>query len=151
MTNKMSFAKYGHPEAPDFEYSGDFTSKINQARFYYHWVRYITLPEANKVGGVYKSAAMKRLNQTRKDLRRALGKKPRRMEAHLETTIAGIPCGVYVSDCGEDVTILDRHGYQANWLADKATREDYDRIYAMIDEAREESALNYELYRRGIA
>jgi len=71
----------------------------------------------------------------------------------VETTIAGIPCLVVCTgyspgrpgrlygppeNCYEaepdelEWEIYDRKGYLADWLAEKTTNEDEDRIYALL-------------------
>lgn len=50
----------------------------------------------------------------------------------LETTIAGIPCTVVVHDAEPDLfgyTVYDRRGRRADWLEDKITDADEQRIY----------------------
>ena len=97
-----------------------------------------------------KSMAMTLLNKARQ---RLSGKPPAEtFEAHFETTVCGIPCGVYVERyCPEEVIrgcmsqridppdpeeiefrILDRKGYVADWLANKMTMKDIDRIEDLI-------------------
>ena len=43
-----------------------------------------------------------------------------------ETTVAGIPCKVLFT--GDEFTILDRHGYPAEWIEKKLTKDDVERL-----------------------
>ena len=55
----------------------------------------------------------------------------------MNATISGIPCLIKAGDDGLEV--LDRKGYQAAWLARKATAEDWKRIEeAWFDRMQEE-------------
>ncbi len=105
--------------------------------------------------GAGKSAAMSKLNKARAALRHAVnGTKPqKRLCADFVTTVAGIPCGVVVTDyvaarpwkqhtfagagpgdCDppeyEDVEwrLVDGDGYPAGWLEEKLNDDDATRI-----------------------
>jgi len=105
--------------------------------------------------GAGKSAAMSKLNTARAALRHAVnGTKPqKRLCADFVTTVAGIPCGVVVTDyvaarpwkqhtfagagpgdCDppeyEDVEwrLVDSKGYPAGWLEEKLNDDDATRI-----------------------
>jgi len=105
--------------------------------------------------GAGKSAAMSKLNKARAALRHAVnGTKPqKRLCADFVTTVAGIPCGVVVTDyvaarpwkqhtfagagpgdCDppeyEDVEwrLVDGDGYPAQWLEEKLNDDDATRI-----------------------
>lgn len=63
--------------------------------------------------------------------------------ADFTTRIDGIPCGIKIDSIYEDwdfperrwpvveFTVLDRKGYVADWLANKMTDSDIDRIYEL--------------------
>lgn len=105
---------------------------------------------ANKGIGVSKSVAMSLLWKAR---HRLAGKPPvESFNAHFETTVCGIPCGVYVWHyIAEEVIrgslsqridppepeeigfiVLDRNGRKADWLQKKMTSVDQEKIEEMI-------------------
>ena len=105
---------------------------------------------AKGISFLSKSMAMTLLNKARQ---RLSGKPPAEVfEAHFETTVCGIPCGIRVSyyvpeqmirgcmstqidppDPEEiEFMVLDRSGYVADWLANKMTMKDIDRIEDLI-------------------
>lgn len=105
---------------------------------------------AKGISFLSKSMAMTLLNKARQ---RLSGKPPAEtFEAHFETTVCGIPCGVYVERyCPEEVIrgcmsqridppdpeeiefrILDRKGYVAEWLEAKMSDKDFYKIRDMI-------------------
>ena len=52
-----------------------------------------------------------------------------------DSTVAGIPCGIYIIDADElEFGVLDRKGYEAPWLYDKLTYSDKLRIGGEIIE-----------------
>jgi hypothetical protein len=84
-----------------------------------------------------------------------------------ESTIAGIPCQIAVTDCDivkgsysynapsdmdyygyEDIEwiVLDRKGYVANWLSKKTTSQDEDRIMTEIREMHSDRQSRYDYY-----
>lgn len=148
MTNRMTFHDVGHPDAPPFEWTGDFYHPLNKARFDYHWARYIGMATFNRRG--QQSLGMRELNATRNNLRRLLGLSPNRITPDFDWTIAGIPCGVKMSKEGDEITLYDRRGYRAHWLEDKATRKEYDEIQEYAEQLRYENWLSIELSRRGL-
>ena len=108
------------------------------------------LANANRGIGLSKSMAMTLLNKARE---RLSGRPPAEVfEAHFETTIQSIPCGIYVSyyspeevvrgpmsqridppDPEEiEFVVLDGAGRRAEWLEVKITNSDVKRIEELI-------------------
>lgn len=93
--------------------------------------------------------AWRNYNEARTRLRhaylRAQGKRvPERHDADFDTTVCGIPCGVKVTGFWRgmpggpfeppepaeiEFILLDRDGYRAGWLEEKATRDEIDEIH----------------------
>lgn len=100
---------------------------------------------ANRLGQPYKGRAMSLLNKHRNALRWAQrGGRKQTYTPNMETTVCGIPCGVLIENWGSDEDfswrLLDRNGYIAEWLENKMTQADVDKL---IDEMEAE----HEYYR----
>lgn len=82
------------------------------------------------------SKVMAILNKKRAALKHAQQgtKPPQRWDIAFESTVAGIPCGVYVCPIDGEISIRDRRGYEAKWLGRKATDKDYSRLEREYDE-----------------
>lgn len=127
------------------KYSGDPNSHLNSSRREFAEAK-LMLSLANQ-GITSRSGAMRSLNYARTKLKQVLyGVKPSHYRcADFTTTIAGIPCGIAIDsykpalewkqhtfpgagpgDCDPpelaevEFTVLDRKGYPAQWLRNKA-------------------------------
>jgi len=86
-----------------------------------------------------------------------------RQRSDIDTHIQGIPCGIVIThyrkqkplgpradsdlDCygytDAEYTVLDRHGYRAEWLESKLTPDDHTRICELIDDYKEDQRDEY--------